>query len=419
MISQQVKITFIKGPRSGEEIFFNNEHKITFGRDPNCDVSFSGDDNPTVSRNHADLMYTNETWLLVDQSKNGTLVGSEMIHQSEHKINDEDTIQFSKSGESIKVEFSSIVSEEPDKSVPTDETSPSRTKILPMSKTGFVPELLSQPFFWPGVITVITGVMMFFLYILTSVTEDLAFLNLYQLVLGVYIGLITIYFIINVASIKVPFWIPIGSALFTILMFIIGIPFVLLEIIFRPPFIEALVNQHTSFVGSFIGHFVGAGLIEELFKVYPVMIALACVNQFRRLNISGFEGGRLSPTLAVVIGSSSAVGFMLIETLGQYVPDTQSEEGLVLGFMLLIPRLVSGIAGHAAYSGIFSYFIALGFYYKRKSFYYPFVGWLLASALHGLWNSSFTISVYLSPIVALGSFIIFISYLFKARQSFS
>ena len=68
MISQQVKITFIKGPRSGEEIFFNNEHKITFGRDPNCDVSFSGDDNPTVSRNHADLMYTNETWLLVDQS---------------------------------------------------------------------------------------------------------------------------------------------------------------------------------------------------------------------------------------------------------------------------------------------------------------------------------------------------------------
>jgi len=416
MMSQQVKITFIKGPRSGEEIFFNNEHKITFGRDPNCDVSFSGDDNPTVSRNHADLMYTNETWLLVDQSKNGTLVGSEMIHQSEHKINDGDTIQFSKSGESIRVEFSSTVSEEPDKSVPTDETSPTRTKILPMSKEGFYAQLISQPFFWPGIVTVIAGIMMFLF--LEKAYEDVTYVIYYEGVLGIYIGLATIFFILNVADIKLPIWILIGSALYTILMFILGISNVFLEL-FRPPFIEALASQHTSFVGSFVGHFVGAGLVEELLKAFPVMIALACVNQFNKLNIPGFEDGRLSPLPAVVIGGSSAVGFIILETLGQYVPKWQSEGDYIVGLMLLIPRFITGIAGHVAWSGIFAYFIALGFYYKRKSFYYPFVGWLLASALHGLWNASATISPIFSTIVALGSFIIFISYLFKARQSFS
>ena len=417
MMSQQVKIIFIEGPRSGEEIFFNDEHKITFGRDPNCNVMFSGDHNPTISRNHAYLMHGDGRWLLVDESKNGTLVNSQMNNHSDCQLNGGETIRFSKSGEAIRVEFSSLVSEEPDKSIPTDETSPSMTKILPMSKEGFYEQLRSQSFFWPGIVTVVAGLMMFLF--LEKAYEDVTYVIYYEGVLGLYIGLATIFFIVNVADIKLPFWMPIGSALFTILMLKIGIPFALLEIIFRPPFIQALYNQQTSFVGSFIGYFVGAGLMEELFKAFPVLVALSCVNQFRRLNIAGFQDGRLSPLPAVVIGGSSAVGFILIETLGQFVPNTQSEEGLVIGLMLLIPRFITGIAGHVAWSGIFAYFIALGFYYKRKTFFYPFIGWIVASGLHGLWNASTLVSYQFMFTIGVGSFIVFIGYLFKARQSFS
>jgi RsiW-degrading membrane proteinase PrsW (M82 family) len=417
-MSQQVKIIFIEGPRSGEEIFFNDEHKITFGRDPNCNVMFSGDHNPTISRNHAYLMHGDGRWLLVDESKNGTLVNSQMNNHSDCQLNGGETIRFSKSGEAIRVEFSSLVSEEPDKSIPTDETSPSMTKILPMSKEGFYEQLRSQSFFWPGIVTVVSGLMMFISFSKILETGDEGYAIFYEGVLGVYIGLATIFFIVNVADIKLPTWIPIASALFTILMLTIEIPFYFLSIFFRPPIIQALLKD-TTIVGHFIGHFIGAGLMEELFKAFPVFIALAFVNQFKRLNISGFEESRLSPTLAVVIGSSSAVGFIIYETLMGYVPNYQAEGGIAIGLMLLIPRFITGIAGHAAWSGIFAYFIALGFYYKKKTFFYPFMGWMLASGLHGLWNTSLLVSYKFMFTIGVGSFIVFIGYLFKARQSFS
>ena len=116
-----------------------------------------------------------------------------------------------------------------------------------------------------------------------------------------------------------------------------------------------------------------------------------------------------------MIGASGAIGFNIVETLFQYVPQIQDELGLEWGLMLLIPRFITDISGHVAYSGIFAYFIGLMFYYKKVNLSYPIMGWLLASLLHGLWNAT---AGLFSVGVAVISFVGFTGYLFKARDAF-
>ena len=174
----------------------------------------------------------------------------------------------------------------------------------------------------------------------------------------------------------------------------------------------------SQFIELFIGHFIGAGMLEELFKAGPVILLLILTPNLSNLNLPGIRGNKLSPTIAILVGASSAVGFMIEETLGQYVPDVDEPLKLAYGLMLLIPRFITGMAGHAGWSGIFAYYIALGFYYNRVNIIYPIAGWILASALHGLWNSTSAFSPIFGSLVALSTFVIFIVYLFKSKLSF-
>ena len=136
-----------------------------------------------------------------------------------------------------------------------------------------------------------------------------------------------------------------------------------------------------------------------------------------RLRIPGFEKGRLHPPIAILIGASSAAGFILVETLLQYVPNIQQGGNPAAGLMLLIPRFITGICGHAAWSGLFAYFIGLSHIYRKKRVLMVFIGWLSASLLHGLWNATADISQF-GAVVAIASFVFFTAYLFKARESF-
>ena len=107
--------------------------------------------------------------------------------------------------------------------------------------------------------------------------------------------------------------------------------------------------------------------MEELFKVIPVFAFIALKNRFAQMNFSGIGDGKISPVLLMLIGASSAVGFIFVETLFQYVPEA-AEQGEVFGLALLIPRFIGGIAGHVGFSGIFSYYIGLAFYYKNFNY---------------------------------------------------
>jgi RsiW-degrading membrane proteinase PrsW (M82 family) len=136
------------------------------------------------------------------------------------------------------------------------------------------------------------------------------------------------------------------------------------------------------------------------------------------LNISGISQNRINPTIAILIGASSAVGFIVVETLGQYVPDIDDTGALAYGLMLLIPRFITGMAGHVGWAGIVAYYFALGFYYKKVNLFFPLIGWVFASILHALWNSTVSYSPVIGAMVALSTFMIFIVYLFKSKISF-
>lgn len=403
-----IKIHFLEGSRKGESIIVKSKDPITFGRDINCNIVLKDSGNSSISRYHAKLI----NGVLTDTSTNGTIVDGKVIHQTNIKIKGGEKIQFSSRGDIVQ-----FIIESTDSKSKYDDYSqvPSYTKIIPASNSGFMRELMTQPFMIPGLITVITGILLFGIMLAGADTQNIIYIYLYELLLGAYFGSMMIFFIIGISKLVIPLWVPISSAFIIALVFFIDLPFYLLTIVFRTDTILILMDSN-NFLAKFIGHFVGAGLIEELFKSIPVWIACILAPRLKRLHIGGFINGKITPTLTVLIGASAAIGFIIIETLLEYVPKIQNELGYEWGLMLLIPRFITGIAGHVAWSGIFAYFIGLKYYYKNGTFLYPLIGWIIASTLHGLWNAS--IGSYLAIVVALVSFVSFTAYLFKAKNTF-
>lgn len=181
------------------------------------------------------------------------------------------------------------------------------------------------------------------------------------------------------------------------------------------------------FLPNFIGMFFGAGLMEELMKAIPVLLALLLAYRLRSTNS---EGNWLTRNLAlqgpldgVLMGAASGAGFIAVETMGMYVPNAMNASGgnvalgALQGITLMVPRVLNGLIGHMAYAGIFGYFIGLAVTHKRSFPTLFAVGWLLASTLHAFWNSGThlmgTWAFYVSA--ALTAFF-FLACLLKAKQ---
>jgi len=415
MVKKTITLTYLSGPKKGQNLTFKEGDEITIGRYKSSTIVFDGPENKAVSRKHATIeclldcidatSVVPEYFLIKDHSTNGTRVNGKRIENG--PLKDGDVLSFSKGSEHLRVSISSIEQQDNQVKHSFDDTTPSFTKFMPASNTGFLKkEVISQSFFIPAVCTILVALLLF-----------IAPYEIYKFVLGFYLGIIMIIFIKTISNLKVPFWLLISFTLSTSIIYFFGIPFFLLSLIFRPPFIWEFIDS-SYFITRFIGNFVGAGIQEELFKAIPVFLFIAFRNSFSFKNIQGLNNGKVSPTLTTLIGACSAVGFMLVETLGQYVREAEYYYGEVAGLMLLIPRFISGIAGHIGFSGIFSYYIGLAFYYKKFDIKIILIGLVLSSTLHGLWNATASVSILIAGIIAISTFIIFISYLVKARKSF-
>lgn len=287
----------------------------------------------------------------------------------------------------------------------------SLTQLFPILSTGR--QLTHKAYLLPGGITVAFVVLMF-----VAVGNPLAF----NMLLAAYLAGAAYYFVYELCGKHKPWWILSGAAVFTLLLLVSPV-LKLFVFVFRHVLPGDLPTGDTpiAFPLLLIKMFFGAGLMEELLKATPVFAAYLLGTRLRspyRERIGVWE-----PLDGILLGSASAVGFTLLETLAQYLPEVykatlSSGEGAaqLASLQLLIPRVLGSVAGHMAYSGYLGYFIGLSVLRSRRRWLILGIGYLTASGLHALWNTMGSISPVFLALVGLLSYAFLAAAILKARE---
>ena len=191
-------------------------------------------------------------------------------------------------------------------------------------------------------------------------------------------------------------------------------------------------EQLDGFLQNFRAYFFGVGLREDTMKAVPGFIALLVaylVRTNRVPNTALSRGFSLQgPLDGMLIGIASGQVFTLIETMGQYVPNTIFEVardngdnvglGLFMGIKLMIPRVLDGVMGHAAYGAIVGYFTGLAVSHPKATWKLLPLGLIVSAVCHTLWDTlgQLVPGPYYEWIAGGLTVIVFFGCLLKAKQ---
>lgn len=406
---------------------------VLLGRDPRCHVILDSQAYSGVSRQHAQISPSEASptgWQICDlNSANGTFINGYRIYGC-HNLQWGDRIVLSQDGPQFIFELRDAALNLPSPysakppngdyypvtrppihsgTVPPDAVTLSQ--LFPILSTGR--DLTRKAYLIPGVVTVVFVVLMF-------VTNGAPLF--FNLLLAAYIAGAAYYFVYRLCGKHKSWWILLSSALITMLLLLS--PVLLLFIFVFRGILPGGIPDDPSNIGIvplFVGMFFGAGLMEELLKAIPVLLAYFIGRQVRspwRERIGVWE-----PLDGILLGTASAVGFTLLETLGQYVPSVVNDvtlqagvgAGELLGLQLLIPRVLGSISGHMAYSGYFGYFIGLSVLKPSKRWQILGIGYLTSSLLHALWNTTGAINLLVLAAVGILSYAFLAAAILKAR----
>ncbi len=417
------------GSESNYALLKNRE--VVIGRDPGCQIALDAIKFRMVSRRHAVVRSISPSpdgrysWVICDlSSANGTYLNGQRLEGCQ-ELHSGDRISLAQDGPIFQFEYENNAPQQTainsavatsltpasKYEAPTQIDSVSFTQLFPIISTG--KDLTSKAFLIPGILTVVFVVLMF-----ATVGSPQA----NQVIVGTYIASAAYYFIYRLCGKHKPWWILLASALGTAI--ILKSPILDLFIyIFRVVLPGNLPreNQEITLTELLVRMFFGAGLMEELLKALPVLgiflISRTLPSPWReRLGVS-------EPLDGILLGTASAVGFTLLETLGQYVPQitlsvaqqSGADAGQLVGLQLLIPRILGLVAGHMAYSGYLGYFIGLAVLKPSRGVRILIVGYLTAAALHALWNASGAINAVLLVVVGVISYAFLMAAILKAR----
>ncbi|NEO55049.1 MAG: PrsW family intramembrane metalloprotease [Okeania sp. SIO3B5] len=409
--------------------------EVVLGRDPKCQIVLETKLYKTVSRRHAliriQTKHTKATgfvWEICDlNSSNGTYINGRRIQGSQIlQVGDRISLGFN----GPEFIFDNLSHQKPTSLVSPvvnstplpvnsvgsvgdigDTDSITLTQLFPIASTG--KQLAKKAYLYPGIITIFFVILMFL-----TVGKAIAF----NFLLAAYIASAAYYFVYQLCGKQKPWWVLFGASLTTVLILLSPILTLFIGVFrFILPGDISVNPQQVGFLNFLIRMFFGAGLMEELLKALPVFLVLFIGRNLPspwRNKIGVWE-----PLDGILLGTASAVGFTLLETLGQYVPsivDSASlqlgvDAGQLVGLQLLIPRILGSVAGHMAYSGYFGYFIGLSVLKRRNSWLILGVGYLTASILHALWNASGVLNIFLLAFVGVISYAFLGAAILKAR----
>ncbi|NJL87214.1 MAG: PrsW family intramembrane metalloprotease [Leptolyngbyaceae cyanobacterium SM1_1_3] len=265
-------------------------------------------------------------------------------------------------------------------------------------------DLLQKGYLGPGLITVALVIGL----LLTMNAP-----SLYRNLLGFYLTGAGFYVIYRLSGKPKTWWLLAGSMIATMVVLLTPILWPFLYV-FRGILPGYLIDSASSVVDYFIGMLFGAGLMEELIKALPIFAAMWLGRMLaspQRERVGVWE-----PLDGIILGAASAAGFVLVETLGQYVPNTVLEAGDLAGIQLLIPRTIGSVCGHMAYSGYFGYFIGLSVLKPSKRWTILTVGYFTSSLMHALWNTSAALGIWALTLVGGLSYVFLVAAIIKARK---
>ncbi|WP_193194789.1 PrsW family glutamic-type intramembrane protease [Nostoc sp. MG11] len=423
------------GAASGSESRYSlpPSKEIVIGRDPSCQVVLDAMMHRMVSRRHAVVRPLSSSpdskfsWLVCDlNSANGTYLNGQRLYGCQ-ELHPGDRISLGTDGPQFVFEYeftsqATVMSANQVTPLPSATNYYNHTQLKPPDSVSFTQlfpiistgkDLTRKAYLVPGILTVIFVVLMF-----ATVGQPQA----NQVIVATYIASAAYYFVYQLCGKQKPWWVLMATALSTTLILLSPV-LNLFIFVFRGilPGNLSSPQDSTTFTELLVRMFFGAGLMEELLKALPVLGAFfigRILSSPWRERIGVWE-----PLDGILLGTASAVGFTLLETLGQYVPDitqnvTQQVDigtGQLVGLQLLIPRILGSVAGHMAYSGYLGYFIGLAVLKPSRSWQILLVGYLSAAALHALWNATGSINALLLVVVGVLSYAFLMAAILKAR----
>lgn len=321
--------------------------------------------------------------------------------------------------------------------VPRDHDEATFSEMVPFRSTKI--NIFKSPLFLLAILAAVLSVFMFGLFnaVLTAQTAQA------RVDAMVTANIVAVFFMVMMFALIVYMYVRPNRSIWGYL-----IPFVVVSamlyiqpilqffiLIFRnilPGNVEPLITggQEPSFVPLFIAMFFGAGLMEELMKAVPILFG-AFLSWRAIKNPAAANGGLYKllhvrgPLDGALMGVFAGAGFIFIETSMQYVPNTvariyqgSNDLGTAMAgaLLLLLPRVIGGIVGHMAYSGIFGYFIGLSVIRPKQFWKLLLIGYLSAALIHTLWNSVGTIAFFLQYVIAGVAAVGLVGAILKARQ---